>query len=75
VQPEDRDTKLKRLSVYLCGLPESLPIADNSSHYNFKKFCPDPAWIEHIGTVNRELEVCLGTRANIPMEFLERGLQ
>ena len=74
---EDRDTKLKRLSVYLRDLPASLPTADTSSRYNFINFSPDPGWIEDIGTVegaiNRELEVRLGTRANGPFEFLERG--
>jgi hypothetical protein len=47
------------------------------SRYHFQDFAPDPDWIETIGTVegaiNRELEVRLGTRANGPIEFVERG--
>jgi len=42
-------------------------------------FSLDSDWVEAIGSVqgavNRELEVRLGTRANGPIEFVERGPQ
>jgi hypothetical protein len=74
---EHRDKKLKQLALYLRGLPSSLVINDSFSRYNFQNFSPDPDWIDIIGNVegavNRELEVRLGSRANGPIEFLERG--
>lgn len=73
-------TKLGRLSYYLRQLPATLPIIINSSEsrsrYDFTNFAPDPEWIEDAGlngAVNRELEVRLGTRANGPIHFIERG--
>ena len=75
MDPEERDTKLKQLSLYLCGLPLSLAVLNSFSHYNFQDFSPDPDWVEKIGTiegtVNRELEVRLGMCANGPIEFVE----
>jgi hypothetical protein len=79
MEPERRDVKLKRLDLYLHGLPHSLPITESFSRYNFSDFSIDPDWEETIGStegaVNRELEVRLGTRANGPIEFTERGPQ
>jgi len=77
MEPEERKAKLKKLSLYLRRLPPSLAVIDSFSRYNFQDFSPDPDWVEKIGTVegavNRELEVRLGTRANGPIEFVERG--
>jgi hypothetical protein len=76
---EHRNSKLKRLDLYLRGLPSSLAIAESISRYNFTEFALDPDWVEAIGSVegavNHELEVRLGTRANGPIEFVERGPQ
>ena len=70
--------KLKKLAFYLRGLPASLPITSSFSRYNFNNFELNEDWIKTIGTVegvvNRELEVQLGTRADGPIEFFERGL-
>ena len=50
---------------------------ESFSHYNFTQFSIDPDWVEAIGSVpgvvNCELEVWLGTHANGPLEFVERG--
>jgi len=77
MDPEERNTKLNQLSLYLRQLPPSLAILNSFSCYNFQDFAPDPDWVEKIGTiegaVNRELEVRLGMRANGPIEFVERG--
>jgi hypothetical protein len=79
MDPECRDSKLKRLDLYLRGLPSSLAISESFSRYNFAQFSLDPDWVDAIGSVqgavNRELEVRLGTRANGPIEFVERGPQ
>jgi hypothetical protein len=79
MNPESRNSKLKRLDLYLRGLPSSLAIVEPFSRYNFTHFSLDPDWVEAIGSVegavNRELEVRLGTRANGPIEFVERGPQ
>jgi hypothetical protein len=76
---ESREIKLKRLDLYLHGLPSSLAITESFSRYNFAEFSLDPDWVENIGSVqgavNRELEVRLGTHANGPIEFVERGPQ
>jgi hypothetical protein len=79
MNPKSRDSKLKRLDLYLRGLPSSLAINETFSRYNFAHFSLDPDWVEAIGSiegaVNRELEVRLGTRANGPIEFVEWGPQ
>ena len=80
MDPECRDSKLKRLDLYLRGLPSSVATGTESfSRYNFAQFSVDPDWVEAIGSVpgavNRELEVRLGTHANGPIEFVERGPQ
>src|SRR5882672_6462300 len=76
---EDRNNKLLQLAIYLNGLPDSLPIKDPPhSHYNFQIFELEAEWIDTIGSiegaVNRELECRLGSQANGPIEFTERGL-
>jgi hypothetical protein len=69
--------KLQQLAKYLRGLPSALAIKPSSeSRYNFKNFEPDADWIEDIGlvgAVNQQLEIRLGTRADGPIEFTERG--
>ena len=69
--------KLQRLSKYLSHLPSILAVKSPSeSRYNFNNFEPDADWIEDIGivgAVNRQLEIQLGTRADGPIEFTERG--
>lgn len=69
--------KLQRLEKYLCSLPNALATKPSSeSHYNFENFEPDVDWIEDlglVGAVNRQLKIRLGTRANDPIEFMERG--
>ena len=79
MDPECRDSKLKRLDLYLRGLPSSLAISESFSHYNFAQFSLDPDWVDAIGSVqgavNRKLEVRLGTCSNGPIEFVERGPQ
>ena len=69
--------KLQRLVKYLSNLPTTLAIKPPSeSRYNFNNFEPDEDWIEDIGivgAVNRQLEIRLGTRADGPIEFTERG--
>ncbi|KIM80110.1 hypothetical protein PILCRDRAFT_9688 [Piloderma croceum F 1598] len=69
--------KLQQLAKYLRGLPSALAIKPSSeSRYNFKNFEPDVDWIEDIGlvgAVNQQLEIRLGTRADGPIEFTERG--
>ena len=75
---EDRNIKLQRLATYLHKLPNSLAVkSSKDSRYDFQGFEPDPEWVDNIGTVegavNRELECRLGSRANGPVEFTERG--
>src|SRR5882762_10481859 len=64
--------------MYLHGLPNSLAVkTSEDSHYDFQGFKPDPDWVENIGTIegamNQELESQLGSHANGPIEFTERG--
>jgi hypothetical protein len=62
--------KINTLCSYLLALAAlavSLPIALETSPYNFNNFNPDPDWIEDAGeeaAINRELEITLGSRAN-----------
>jgi hypothetical protein len=67
--------QINTLRSYLLALPVSLPIALETSPYNFKNFNPDSDWIEDAGeeaAINRELEITLGSRAN-GLAFPERG--
>ncbi len=50
MNPESRDSKLKRFDPYLHGLP-SLAITVSFSCYNFTHFSLDPDWVEAIGSV------------------------
>ena len=68
--------QINTLRSYLLALPVSLPIALETSPYNFNNFNPDPDWIEDAGeeaAINRELEITLGSRAN-GLALPERGL-
>ena len=50
----------------LLRLPKSLPLAFETSKYNFTWFSPDPDWIEQEGeeaAINRELEIILCLQA------------
>lgn len=67
--------KVDTLRSCLLGLPKSLPLASETSQYNFSHFSPDPDWIEDAGeeaATNRELEVILGSRAK-GLVLPERG--
>ncbi len=58
--------QINKLRSYLLGLPTSLPLALETSRYNFNVFSPDAEWVEDAGeeaAINRELEVILGSRA------------
>ena len=79
MDPKCCDSKLKRLDLYLCGLPSSLATMESFSCYNFTQFSVDLDWVEAIGSVsgavNYKFEVQLGTHANGPIEFVEQGPQ
>ena len=61
MDPECRDSKLKRLDLYLRGLPSSVATTESFSCYNFAQFSVDLDWVEAIGSVqgvvNRQFEV------------------
>ena len=59
--------QINTLCSYLLALPVSLPIALETSSYNFKNFNLDLDWIEDAGeeaAINWELEIMLGSWAN-----------
>jgi len=72
---ECHNSNLKRLDLYLHGLPSSLAITEYFSCYNFAQFSLDLDWVEAIGSVkgavNHELKVQLGMHANGTIEFVE----
>ena len=61
MNPEIRNSKPKRLDLYLRRLRSSLAICESLSRYDLVHFSLDPDWVEVIGSVegavNRELEV------------------
>jgi hypothetical protein len=68
--------RIDTLRSYLLRLPKSLPVARDTSRYNFDQFSPDVDFIQENGeeaATNRELEVILGSRATGALVLPERG--
>jgi hypothetical protein len=69
-------TDLDKLRLYLSHLPATLPLQPADSVNSLQFFALDPGWVNDIGeeyAVNRQLEVCLGSRAHGPIQLKERG--
>jgi hypothetical protein len=63
---------ITQLRLYLNSISISIRVPElGQSKYNFQHFAPDPEWVEDIGeegSVNRELEIRLGSRKTGSME-------